>query len=81
MKARKSKDKVLVYCGPTIKNVCTQWQTFSNGPHELLKELMDKNSKIKALVVPLEEFPHVRLSLDSGEGRWAALYRAVKEEL
>lgn len=70
----------MVYCGPKITNVVSQYQVFTNGITDLLAQELEAKPLLKAFLVPLDKMPEVRLGLKSGTGRWAALYKKCKEE-
>jgi hypothetical protein len=48
--------ETIVYCGPTIKGVVTQYAHFNNGIPKKLKEYAETNKLVKRLLVPLQEF-------------------------
>ncbi|WFR55358.1 hypothetical protein QA584_17305 [Anaerocolumna sp. AGMB13025] len=47
---------ILVYCGPTIKGIATQYAHFNNGLPKKLNEYSQENKDVKRLIVPVEKF-------------------------
>ena len=69
----------VVYCGPKIIGIVEQYQIFINGLPPALEELITKKPLLKMLIVPLDKFQEVRLGLISGEGKWASIFKKIKE--
>lgn len=55
--------EILVYCGPTIKGVVTQYAHFNNGLPKRLKEYSQQNKDIKRLIVPISNFVETRKNI------------------
>lgn len=70
----------MVYCGPKITNVVSQYQVFTNGITDILARELETKPLLKAFLVPLEKMSEVRLGLKSNTGKWAALFKKCKEE-
>lgn len=79
-KPQQAAEKVesMAYCGPSIRGIATQYQVFINGIPSELKEAISKKPVLAAFIVPLAEMPEVRRSINSGAGKWAALFESVK---
>lgn len=69
----------VVYCGPKIIGVVDQYQIFIGGLPPDLEEYTNKYPLLKQLIVPLEQLKEVRLGLLSGKGKWASIFKKIKE--
>lgn len=77
-KTVKAKKETLVYCGPSIPHICARYAMFSDVP-KLLDEKAKEIPLIRNLIVPLSEFPKVRVQIDKGEGPSASIYREIQK--
>lgn len=57
------KESTLVYCGPTIKGVVTQYSHFNNGIPKKLKGYAEKNKAVKRLLVPIEKIVEAKRNI------------------
>lgn len=64
----------VVYCGPTIPGKAVQFTTYTHGLSSPLLEEVQSSPVLKALVVPLDQLPEVRLQLQARAGRYYTLY-------
>ncbi len=55
--------EILVYCGPTIKGVVTQYAHFNNGLPKRLNEYAQQNKDIKRLIVPISKIVETRKNI------------------
>ena len=60
---KKTEKKPYVYCGPNIPNVAKQFDTYTGGLPERLKQLANAIPAIEALIVPLEDLAAARMEL------------------
>lgn len=69
-----------VYCGPTIRNVCTRYSMFSEAP-AALTEKAKEIPLIRNLIVPLSAFAEVRQQIEGKRGSYYSLYQQVQKSL
>lgn len=60
---KKGEKETLVWCGPTIKHVASQYTVFKHGLPEAMKVFVEKTPAAKGLLVPLEKFAETRLKV------------------
>ncbi len=63
VKQQKSNTEILVYCGPTIKGVATQYAHFNNGLPNKLSEYSQQNKEVKRLIVPVEKLVETKKNI------------------
>ncbi|MGB8452732.1 MAG: hypothetical protein WCD89_10395 [Anaerocolumna sp.] len=57
------KSETLVYCGPTIKGIVTQFAHYNNGLPKKLNEYSQQNKAIMRLIVPIEKFVETKKNI------------------
>lgn len=78
--AAASKAQTLVYCGPSIRNVCTRFLMFSKAP-AALTERAAQVPLINNLIVPLTEFVTVRQQIEAKRGPYYSIYQQIQKSL
>ncbi len=76
--SRKKQTAQAVYVGPTIPGVVKANTIFRNGLPAALSERMEQDGAVKSLVIPLEDWPRVRLELAAGRGALSRLHQLVQ---
>lgn len=76
---KKVEKKTFVYCGPNIPNVAKQFDTYTGGLPERLKQLSDEIPAIGALIVPLEEMAAARMELQKKGSALDNIFMKAKE--
>lgn len=75
-----NKAQTLVYCGPSIRNVCTRFSMFTTAPAALM-ERAEQVPLIKNLILPLSEFIEARQQIEAGRGPYYSIYQQIKKSL
>lgn len=75
-----NKEQTLVYCGPTIRNVCTRFSMFSKAP-AALTERAAQVPLINNLILPLSEFVEARQQIEAGRGPYYSIYQQIQKSL
>lgn len=86
-KAKKAVEKsaaaaapIKVYCGPTIRNICTRYSMFSEAPAPLLEKAKEV-PLIKNLILPLSEFVEARQQIEARSGSYYSIYQQIQKSL
>lgn len=83
-KAKKSvadkKPTILVYCGPTIPQVCNRFSMFSTVP-ETLNEKAKQVPLIRNLILPISELREARMQIEGQSGSLYAIYLEIKKSI
>jgi len=74
-KAAAVQEEAVVYCGPTIKGLAPQYTVFVGGVPTKLAEKMEAIPVLKALTVPREQFPQMRVKVEQNGTRENSLYQ------
>lgn len=75
-----NKAQTLVYCGPTIRNVCTRFSMFSKAP-AALTERAARVPLINNLILPLSEFIEARQQIEAERGPYYSIYQQIQKSL
>ncbi len=75
--AKEMKEKILIYIGPTIKNVVTANTIFNNGLPKLLKEEIKKQPLLNNLIIPVENLAKAKVELGIWGSGFDILYKKV----
>lgn len=78
--AAKTGSETLVYCGPTIRNICTRFSMFSEAP-AALTEKAKQEPLINSLIVPLSAFPEARQQIEQRRGSYYSIYQQIQKNL
>lgn len=78
---KKTEKKPYVYCGPHIPNVAKQFDTYTGGLPERLKQLADEIPAIKALIVPLEDLAAARGELQQKGSALQNIFAKAEETI
>ncbi len=70
-----------VYCGPTVRGVARQYNTFQGGIPDALRDFIREHPEARQLIVSTAQFPAMRRRLDTTGTAEAKLYKRVKEQI
>lgn len=76
--AKSKSNEVVIYLGPTIKNVVATGTVFNNGLTQAVVEAIDKCPAVDELIVPLSEIATSHNNISNKKGSTYAFYRKVK---
>lgn len=62
-KAKEKEKRIMVYIGPSIKNLVSSGTVYNNGVPEALIQEMEDQPVIKSLLIPVEELAEARREL------------------
>jgi len=71
----------MVYCGPTVIGVASQFTVYRNGIPAPLQEFIDAHPAAKGLMVPLERFAKARIALETPGSAENVLYQRIVSDL
>ena len=71
----------VVYCGPSIKGIATQYTVFAGGIPETMGRLMEKYPTMKSLMVPIDKFAETRKKLNTKESAQALIYAQIETQI
>lgn len=77
---RAAAGQTLVYCGPTIRNVCTRFSMFSETP-AALTEKAKQVPLINNLILPLSEFIEARQQIEAQRGSYYSIYQQIQKSI
>lgn len=75
--AAKADDTVLVYCGPSIKNVAKEGTVYAGGLPEIFTEYAKTRPEVMSLVVPLEKYAEFRAAIEQKGTAAYIIYKNV----
>lgn len=71
----------VVYCGPSVKRLVSQYRVFSAGLPSYMNEFVAAHPAVRGLIVPISKFAETRRDLENPKSAAAILYKAVRDEL
>lgn len=71
----------VVYCGPSIKGIATQYTVFTGGIPETMEKIMEKYPAMKSLMVPIDKFAETRNRLNTKESAQALIYAQIETQI
>ncbi|WP_100406671.1 hypothetical protein [Bacillus solitudinis] len=77
-KRKKTSEKQVIYCGPSLKNV-QQYSIYRGEPPEHVKKHMEKSAVVKELFVETEDFGRIRRNIKMQGTRENQLYLKALE--
>lgn len=69
-----------VYCGPTIRNICTRYSMFTETPAPLA-EKAKQVPLINNLILPLGDFVEARQQIEARSGPYYIIYQQITKSL
>lgn len=69
--------EAVAYCGPSIKGIAPRYTVFLDGLPGKLKEQMEQVPLLKALLVPIDKLPEMRMKIEQDGTRENILYKKV----
>lgn len=76
--SKSKSNEVVIYLGPTIKNVVATGTVFNNGLTKAVVEAIAKCPAVDELIVPLSEIATSLNNISNKKGSTYAFYRKVK---
>lgn len=76
--AKSKSNEVVIYLGPTIKNVVATGTVFNNGLPKNLVIAIEQCPPVNELIVPLSEIATSLKNIQNKKGSTYAFYRKVK---
>lgn len=77
----KAKNIQRVYCGPSVKNVATQYRVFDGEVPPELDAFIKAHPIAGGLLVPVDRFAEVRQRLETAGTAEAILFEKIKKEI
>lgn len=71
---------ILVYCGPTIPHICSQFSMFETIP-DALEERAKEIPLIRNLILPIGEFCDARQQIEGRNGPLFTTYKQIQKEI
>lgn len=69
-----------IYCGPTMKHVIKEGDTFTNGIPKAVSELVNENHLVKQLLVPIDRLIETKRKLKEEGSVENITYQTLRKE-